>query len=76
MDHVALARAAHGAELVDGRLIEPDEIVAVGRALRLIYDGAKRERGGDGVEGGRGEAMRIMGLRRTVAGLLGPSFIF
>jgi hypothetical protein len=42
---VALARPAQRAEPVDGPLVEPDEIVAVAVAVRLIANAAKRRRG-------------------------------
>jgi hypothetical protein len=49
---VALARPAHGGELVgDGRL-DPDQPLAIGVELGLVADGPERERGGDRVEGG------------------------
>ena len=64
---VALARPAQRAEPVDGPLVEPDEMVAVVVALRLIADAAKGESGGYRVEGCGVMAMRSFGNSRHPA---------
>src|ERR1700677_164699 len=53
-DHVAvaLARAAHGLEFGDGRMVEPNQPLALLIGLVLIADASERHGAGDGVKCG------------------------
>jgi len=51
----ALAGLPKRLQLVESAALNPDEIAALSRPVRLVADGAERERCGDGVEGGGGD---------------------